>query len=134
MRIPWVEEIRMRTATAAADPGRLAFNDAIGDTYVLVAALDRLVNALAEIRSEPDREPVYAAPTKASVTVRVEGRDIIHLEDEAIRHARQFLGDEDGTMRLHVVPGYEISGYQYEIRDGKVHYVTFTASVTVRER
>jgi hypothetical protein len=92
------------------------------------------VNALAEIRDEPEREPVYAVPSKASVTVRAEGRDIIQLEDRAIAQARRFLGDEDGAMRLAVVPGYEISGHQYEIHGDKVRYVTFTASVTVRER
>jgi hypothetical protein len=129
MRIPWVEEIRHRTALAAADPAEVAgpeaFMEAIGDIGVLLGALDRLVNALAAIRDEPAREPVYAVPSKASVTVRAEGRDIIQLEDRAMRQARRFLGDEDGTMLLAAVPGYEISDYQYE---------TFTASVTVRER
>lgn len=129
MRIPWVEEIRLRTAMAAADPvavaGPEAFMQAIGDIGVLLGALDRLVNALAMIRDEPDREPVRAAPDKASVTVRAVGRDILQLEDTAVRQARRFLGDEDGTMLLAVVPGYEISDYQYE---------TFAASVTVRER
>jgi hypothetical protein len=129
MRIPWVEEIRHRTALAAADPvavaGPEAFMQAIGDISVLLGALDRIMNALAGIRSEPEREPAWAAPSKASVTVRAEGRNIIELEDCAIRQARQFLGDEDGTMRLAIVPGYEIGDYQYE---------AFTASVTVRER
>src|SRR5580700_9051111 len=62
MRIPWVEEIRHRTALAAAGhaavAGPEAFMEEIGDIGVLLGALDRLVNALAAIRDEPAREPV----------------------------------------------------------------------------
>jgi len=132
VRIPWIEEIRLRSALAA--PESAGHAEAIGDICVLVGALDRIMNAVAEIRGEPSREPVWAAPSKASVTVRVEGKDVIELEDYAVRQARQFFGDEDGAMLVAVVPGYEISGYQYEIHGDEVRYVTFTASVTVRER
>jgi hypothetical protein len=119
-RIPWIEEIRHRTPKARVETE--AHGEAVGDISALLGALDRLLNALAEIREDPER-PAYPAPGKASVRVRCRGADILELEDDAVAQAREFFGD-DGDMRLAVVPGYEIS------REGG----GFTAGVTVRER
>ena len=133
MRIPWIEEIRYRTATAASNTRPESFSEAVGDISVLVGALDRLMNALAEIRDEPDREAVYSVPAKAMVCVQAYGRNVIEVEDYAVAQARQFFGDEeDQRMRLAVVPGYEIAGWEHK-PTGK-GYKSFVANVTVRER
>lgn len=131
-RIPGIEKIRLRTALAATDPKPESFSDALEDIRVLIGALDLLVNELAEIRDEPDREPACSAPSKAVVRVQAYGKDVTELEDYAIAQARQFFGDDDSHLRLYVIPGYEIAGWEHK-PTGK-GWKSFVASVTIRER